>query len=48
MTRQVDAAAEGKFVVYNDQLLMVRPADRMPIVEPELHMRMCTPAESPS
>jgi hypothetical protein len=48
MPRQVDAAGEGEHVVDDDDLLVVRRAERMVIVEPEVHAPGHAPSQAPS
>ena len=48
MPRQVDAAGEGERVVDDDDLLVVRRAERMVIVEPEVHAPGHAPSQAPS
>ena len=48
MAGQVDAAAEGKLIVHDDDLLMVRTADGMTIVEAEMDAAMSAPPQAPS
>ena len=48
MTGEIDAATECELIVNNDDLLMMRAANGVTIVEPESHVAMRTPAQLPS
>ena len=48
MAGQIDAAAERELIVDDDDLLMMRAADGMTIVEAESHVRVHPPAQPPS
>src|SRR5687768_15806190 len=47
MTGEIDATRKGELIVNNDDLLMMRAADRVTIVKAEPHVAMCAPAQLP-
>jgi hypothetical protein len=48
MSREIHAAGEGERVVDDDDLLVMRGAERMVIVESEVHACRHSPAETPA
>ena len=48
MTGEIDATTKGELIVNDDDLLMMRAANGVTIVEPESHVAMRTPAQLPS